>query len=180
MGAIAVRLASFPGIVWVHAAFQVFAYLVYIAGFGLGVYMAVEGGYLSEYHPIIGIVVLVIVFFQPILGFFHHALFKKYNHRTFWSYGHIWLGRAAITLGIINGGLGLKLAGGSQSAKIAYGVCAGFMWMVWVVAIVIGERKRRNARENAPPKYTERHGSDGSETAQVVSPVHGHYAPKER
>ena len=40
MGAIAIRLASFPGVVWLHAAFQIFAYLVYIAAFGLGVYIA--------------------------------------------------------------------------------------------------------------------------------------------
>lgn len=39
-GAIAMRLASIPGIVMIHAAFQVFAYLVYIAAFGLGVYIA--------------------------------------------------------------------------------------------------------------------------------------------
>lgn len=41
-GAIAIRLASFPGVVWFHAAFQVFAYLVYIVAFGLGVYIASE------------------------------------------------------------------------------------------------------------------------------------------
>jgi hypothetical protein len=39
-GAIAIRLASFPGVIWLHAVFQVFAYLVYIAAFGIGVYMA--------------------------------------------------------------------------------------------------------------------------------------------
>ena len=39
-GAIAIRLASFPGVVWFHAAFQAFAYLVYIAAFALGVKMA--------------------------------------------------------------------------------------------------------------------------------------------
>lgn len=42
VGAIAIRLASFTGIVWIHAAFQTFAYLVYIAAFGLGVYIANE------------------------------------------------------------------------------------------------------------------------------------------
>lgn len=41
-GAILMRLASFPGLVWVHGAFQIFAYLVYVAGFGLGVYIANE------------------------------------------------------------------------------------------------------------------------------------------
>ena len=39
-GAIAIRLASFPFVVAFHGAFQVFAYLVYIAAFGLGVTMA--------------------------------------------------------------------------------------------------------------------------------------------
>ena len=41
-GAITIRLASFPGVIWFHAAFQAFAYLVYIAAFGLGVYLANE------------------------------------------------------------------------------------------------------------------------------------------
>jgi hypothetical protein len=41
-GAIAIRLASFPGVVWLHAAFQVFAYVVYITAFGLGVHIASE------------------------------------------------------------------------------------------------------------------------------------------
>jgi hypothetical protein len=182
-GAIAIRLATFPGIVWIHAAFQVFAYIVYIAAFGLGVYLATEMGLLNSYHPIIGIVVLVALFFQPILGYLHHALFKKHNHRTLWSYGHIWLGRIAITLGIINGGLGLKLADSmhmsSRGGMIAYGVIAGFMWLAWVAASWVGERRKRVARKNAPPKYEERtrHGSGESEVTEVPTEVRGHYAP---
>lgn len=181
-GAIAIRLASFPGIVWLHAAFQVFAYLVYIAGFGLGVYLATEMNLLNSYHPVIGIVVFVLVFFQPILGFLHHTLFKKYNHRTLWSYAHIWLGRIAVTLGIINGGLGLRLADSmmmsSRGGIIAYGVIAGLVWLVWVAAMFVGERRRKRARGNAPGKYAEesstRRESDRSDTAAI----NGHYAPK--
>jgi hypothetical protein len=41
-GAISIRLMSFPGLVWFHAAFQAFAYLTYIAAFGLGVYLATQ------------------------------------------------------------------------------------------------------------------------------------------
>ncbi|KAH7402255.1 hypothetical protein DE146DRAFT_460671 [Phaeosphaeria sp. MPI-PUGE-AT-0046c] len=186
-GAIAIRLASFPGIVWLHAAFQVFAYIVYIAAFGLGVYLATQLNVLNNYHPIIGIVVMVVIFFQPIFGFFHHSQFKKLGHRTLWSHAHVWLGRIAITLGIINGGLGLKLADSmgmsSKSGMIAYGVVAGFMWLLWVAAIVIGERKRKTASQSAPPKYSQsqRHGSsEASEGAgRDVSPTaEGHYAPK--
>jgi len=46
-GAIAVRLASFRLVVWFHAGFQMFAYLIYIAAFGLGVTMANDLGVVS-------------------------------------------------------------------------------------------------------------------------------------
>lgn len=182
-GAIAIRLASFPGMIWIHAAFQVFAYLVYIAAFGLGVYIATEMDLLDHYHPIIGIVVFIAIFLQPILGFLHHMLFKKYSHRTLWSYAHIWLGRVAITLGIINGGLGLKLADGmhmsSKGGIIAYGVIAAFMWLAWVAASWFGERRRMIAKRNAPPKYKQspRQGSDESDVTNAPPSERGHYAP---
>jgi hypothetical protein len=178
-GSIAIRLASFPGIGWLHGAFQIFAYLIYIAAFALGVRLACSLSLLNSYHPIIGIVVLIVIFFQPILGFMHHRLFKKYNHRTMWSYAHIWVGRIAITLGIINGGLGLKLADNTRSGKIAYGVVAGFMWLIWVAAIVIGER-RRKAGQTTQAKYSgsPRHGSDGSNSTEIPPAATGHYAPK--
>ncbi|KAF2824670.1 CBD9-like protein, partial [Ophiobolus disseminans] len=182
-GAIAIRLASFPGMIWIHAAFQVFAYIVYIIGVGLGVYLAKDMNLTDNYHPVIGIVVLIAIFFQPILGWLHHSLFKKYQHRTLWSYAHIWLGRVAITVGIINGGLGLRLADSmnmsSKGGMIAYGVIAGFMWLAWVAASWIGERRRMIANRNAPPKYTKspRQGSDNSELIEVPPAVGGHYAP---
>lgn len=82
------------------------------------------------------------MFFQPILGFVHHLQFKKTGVRSAWSYVHLWVGRVCITLGIINGGLGLMLADNSQNGKIAYGVVAGVIWLVYVVSIVIGEKRR--------------------------------------
>jgi len=35
------RTASFRGLVWVHAGIQLFAYILALAGFGLGVYIAI-------------------------------------------------------------------------------------------------------------------------------------------
>lgn len=137
---------------------------------------------LDEKHPIIGIVVFVALFFQPILGLVHHLLFKRHQTRTIWSHGHIWLGRLAITLGIINGGLGFQLANrpGSHSAMIAYSVIAGVMWLVWVAASIIGESRRRKTMAGAEPLYKSE--SPRSETAQremsdVPHPEQGHYAP---
>lgn len=47
-GAISIRLLSFPGLIWLHVAFQVLAYVVYIAAFGLGIYLATNLHYVSR------------------------------------------------------------------------------------------------------------------------------------
>jgi len=80
----------------------------------------------------------------------HHSGYKKYQRRTIWSYGHLWNGRIVITLGIINGGLGFMLAGNTKTGPIAYGIIAAVVWLTYVAAIIIGER--RKARDK-PPKY---------------------------
>lgn len=168
VGGILIRLASFPGLWWIHGLFQTFAYLLYIAAFGLGVYMASHMRMLHLAHPIIGIVLFVLLFFQPILGFLHHTMFKKHSRRMIWSYGHIWLGRFVITLGIINGGLGLQLAQRTrlfappQSAIIAYSVVAGIIWLIYVGSAIYGEMKRwRNSAKGdiMPPPEHKREGS---------------------
>ncbi|KAK5690166.1 hypothetical protein LTR97_012354 [Elasticomyces elasticus] len=163
IGGIMIRLASFPGLWWVHGAFQAVAFIIYIAAFALGVNMARGMRMLDQPHAIIGIVVFVLLLFQPILGILHHTMFKKHSRRVVWSYGHIWLGRFVITLGIINGGLGLQLAtwtrrfAPSQGAIIAYGVIGGIMWLLYAASAVYGEMKRRKSslkgEINTPPRY---------------------------
>ncbi|KAF1835840.1 hypothetical protein BDW02DRAFT_266808 [Decorospora gaudefroyi] len=169
IGAILIRLGSFRGVWIVHGVFQLFAYFVYIAAFGIGVWMVnnIPVNLLDNYHPVIGIIVFVLLFFQPILGFVHHLKFKKYSRRTIWSYGHLWLGRILITLGMVNGGLGLLLASDAPAFTgfaptrghiIAYGVVAGIMWLLWVLAAVYGERKKKVSRKAAVNKEVD----DGS------------------
>lgn len=162
-GAILIRLGSFRGAWLVHGLFQIFSYLLYIAAFAMGVYMASNMRMLHLAHPIIGIILFVLLLFQPFLGFIHHFAFKKYSRRVVWSYGHIWLGRIVITLGIINGGLGLQLAqrtghfAPSNGAVIGYSVAAAIMWLLYVAAAIYGERKRSRssveAVSQAPPPY---------------------------
>jgi hypothetical protein len=108
---------------------------------------------ITEAHPIIGIVLFIAIFFQPILGFLHHSNFKRFQDRTGFSHGHIWLGRIIITLGIINGGLGFQLAGNTPWGPILYGVVAGLVWCIYVASIVIGERRRKRNALAGPPKY---------------------------
>lgn len=166
IGSILVRLSSFRGVWLIHGLFQLFAYLVYTAAVGIGIWLASQApsqvGLLHSYHPIIGLVLFAVLFFQPIMGYIHHMKYKKYQCRTLWSYGHLWLGRIGITLGMINGGLGLLLAydaplgfAPSRGQLIAYGIVAGIMWLLWVTAAIIGERRRSIARrkvddENSP------------------------------
>lgn len=174
LGSILIRLGSFPGLWLVHGLFQIFAYLIYIAAFGIGIWMVnnIPISLIGHYHPVIGIIVFCLLFFQPILGMLHHYQFKKYSRRTIWSHGHLWLGRIVITLGIINGGLGMLLATEtgyfvpSKGQMIAYGVVAGIMWLAWVGAAVVGEKRRgrtsaKMEKEFGPPPYKEQYAYYG-------------------
>ncbi|KAF1927143.1 uncharacterized protein M421DRAFT_182736 [Didymella exigua CBS 183.55] len=158
-GSILIRLGSFRGAWLIHGLIQIFAYLVYTAAVGLGIWLAHQAptqvGLLQRYHPIIGLILFALLFFQPIMGYVHHLRYKKFQRRTLWSYGHLWLGRIAITLGTINGGLGLLLAydapfgfAPSKGQVIAYGVIAALIWLLYVAAAILGERRRVVARKN--------------------------------
>ena len=165
IGGILIRVASFTGLVWVHAALQIIAFLVYVAAFGIGIWIAINGQYLTNAHPIIGIVLLIILCAQPLGGFLHHRYFKKYGRRSTVSYAHIGIGRIAIILGMINGGLGLQLAGARGSGVIAYAVIAAVMGLLYIVSIVYGERKRsKRLSQESQPVHKEhgRHHSDSS------------------
>jgi hypothetical protein len=166
-GSILIRLASFRGLWLVHGLFQIFAFVVYIAAFALGVWMTNQApsqvNLIGRYHPIIGIVVFVVLFIQPVLGLIHHFQFKKHGRRTFWSYGHLWLGRLLIPIGMINGGLGLLLAtetgyGRPTTGQIAaYGAIAGLMSILWAAAAIIGERRWAKARKVPAGVYKEQY-----------------------
>ncbi|KAI9659066.1 MAG: hypothetical protein M1821_002026 [Bathelium mastoideum] len=188
-GGIVIRVLSFPGLVRLHTAVQLVAYLVFIAAFGLGLWIAVNGRLalnvpsayrpdegkaandinrratqIDIYHPIIGIILFVLLFFQPLLGIAHHRFFKILGRRTLWSHAHLWLGRIVITLGMINGGLGLRLAANaSRGQEAAYGMVAGLVWTVYVASIVIGEVRRERAgrqqNQSEAPAYKEMAGA---------------------
>ncbi len=51
-----------------------------------------------------------------------------------------------MTLGIINGGLGLQLSGNTTKGEMAYGVVAGVIWLVWVAVAVMSHLGTRGTR----------------------------------
>ncbi|KAI1074402.1 hypothetical protein F5B20DRAFT_563606 [Whalleya microplaca] len=183
VGSICMRVIPGPLSWIIHASIQIASYVLYIAAAGLGLYLVSVARIPPEEtsllniasenaHPIIGIVLLAVLFFQPILGFMHHSRFKRVGRRTWWSHAHLWVGRTMITLGIINGGLGLRMANASADAKIAYGVVAGIMWLLWLIAAVFGEiRRRRALRPRTTHRVKER--VDDPSPPYTPSPQHG-------
>ncbi|KAI8957571.1 hypothetical protein F5Y11DRAFT_339144 [Daldinia sp. FL1419] len=163
VGAIFVRTIPSRHTWLIHALIQGLGFILYVAAAGLGIHMIEvirippDGSSLLEIsstnaHPIIGIVLLIVMFIQPPLGIAHHSKFKRLRRRTSFSYAHLWLGRISITLGIINGGLGLKLANASRGLIIAYSIVSGFAWLLWVIFAVVGELRRRKKNSNEVPR----------------------------
>ncbi|KAH7321931.1 hypothetical protein BKA65DRAFT_513289 [Rhexocercosporidium sp. MPI-PUGE-AT-0058] len=147
LGAIAIRLLSFKSLVYMHAGWMMFTYLIVLGSMGMGVWIAVTSKQLDTAHSIIGLVVVGCLLIQPVTGLTHHLLYKRVGRPNAATYPHIWWGRAIITLGIINGGLGLQLAGNSRNGEIVYGVVAGVMWLIWMAVIVLAFLRSRNKVE---------------------------------
>lgn len=145
-GAIVVRLLKIN--VWVHAGIQALGYAVIVASAGLGIWIADTQQELMNAHPIIGMILLGVLFTQPITGYIHHRIFKKRLLRTATSHEHIWVGRGAVILGMINGGLGLQLTGETKGYTAAYSVVAGVVGVTYLGVIVYSELKKRKTDRN--------------------------------
>ncbi|KAF7509987.1 hypothetical protein GJ744_007301 [Endocarpon pusillum] len=207
MGAILLRLnIKSPIMLKLHIYCQTFAYLIYVAAAGMGIWMAIyDSRYYDSWadpHPIIGLVLLGFATIQPISGWIHHRIYHTRAvtlattnrgprpGRTMWGRAHLWLGRGLITLGIVNGSLGLMMLEGSPSqassvtrnAQIGYGVAAGLMWCIYVLITVIWEwmrpaRKRQQVYDNSESsreaKLPSPLSSENSSTHEPNSPARG-------
>jgi hypothetical protein len=100
---------------------------------------------MMDAHPIIGLIVVCGLFFQPFLGIGHHVLFKRKGGPNALTYPHIWWGRILITLGIINGYLGLKLSENTTGIEVAYAVVAGIIWAIWMGLALLTFLRSRGA-----------------------------------
>lgn len=169
-GAISIRVFGRAAFV-IHVISQILAFLLYIVAFGMGVWLTHRLSFGSfdfwtneqvNFHPIIGTVIFVLLFLQPITGSIHHHMFKRgRTTRGVSSYAHLWLGRVLITLGIINGGLGLWIARNTDvRIYTAYGVVAGLIWIIWMLVAVSADiKKNRNvSRADATAGSTSRGG----------------------
>lgn len=160
VGSMLMRVIPGRFAIWIHAVFQMMALAIYVAGAGLGIYLVTYvtlpfnmGTLLTNsstnYHPIIGIVTLVVLLPQPVLGLLHHSRFKRVRRRQGWSYAHLFNGRVGVTIGIINGGLGLHLANATAYRKRVYIIVAAIIWSLWMLIALWSEvmRMRRGRKE---------------------------------
>lgn len=129
----------------VHGGLQMISFLLMWTGFGLGYVVSRGTVGFTETHTILGTVVVSLFGIQPFLGVAHHMHFRKTGGRGIVSHVHIWYGRILMSLGVINGGLGLQLANTRRSYIIAYSVVAAVMFIAYSGAKAVGvARKKKN------------------------------------
>ena len=124
------------------------------------------GGYdylhVEIYHPIIGMIILVLLFLQPFTQLLNAWLYRRHPKCRYpsppatasasecsmvhISIVHIWFGRFLLLLAIINGGLGFAFADQipyntwSKAPRIVYGVVATVVVFTYVVVVVIWDK----------------------------------------
>ena len=201
LGAVLLRLnINHPAITRLHATIQLCTYALFILSSVAGVWVAVETQPFiriwEEPHVVIGLIILGLATFQPFIGYIHHRIYRLRARtlsatrrgprpkRTVWAHFHIWLGRALITLAIINGGIGLMLMENNpvqdklitRKAEIGYGVVAGFLWCCYMVITIFWEysaskRKQRPLHyPNSPTGANKESPMSSSENSSELTP----------
>ena len=170
-----------------HALLQLLALCLMLAGLGLGVSLAKSLGKTSAYHPIIGyIVVASIAIIQPSGGLVSHLHFHRTGSRNaLLATTHTWLGRILIILGVINGGLGIRLAGPItgdgddptwlESTYIVLAVIIAAIYIFIIVLANFRERRRDvnegNTFDEAARRTMDMEKNNNMHVADDVSPV---------
>jgi hypothetical protein len=147
LGAIMIRIFTFQGVLWFHAGWMVFSYILSLAALSTGIYLAYYIHMLDSAHAIIGLIIICSCIIQPVTGLAHHLLYKSVGRPNKATYPHVWWGRAIITLGVINGGIGLQLARCTTETTIGYGTGAGFVWILWMSVILMAFIRSRKKLE---------------------------------
>lgn len=102
-----------------------------------------------------GTIVVALMGLQPIFGFAHHRYFKSHGRRGVISHVHIWYGRILMLVGIVNGGLGLKLASSPTGYVVAYSVIAGIAALVYTGSIFVGNMRRAARAKQMSPQMSQ-------------------------
>ncbi|KAI1244706.1 hypothetical protein MGN70_014583 [Eutypa lata] len=162
---------------WVlHAAWQSVAFILMWAGFGLGYVASQQIGLgFQTTHTTFGTVLVCLMALQPIGGWLHHRHHLQHGGRGAVSHVHIWYGRALMIMGVVNGGLGIRLVNngdaGGRPLTIGYSVAAAVVAVIYIAAKGFGVlRTRRLGGRNRGGGVVNGSGSDADgQPAKVES-----------
>ncbi|KAB5578803.1 hypothetical protein GE09DRAFT_1262026 [Coniochaeta sp. 2T2.1] len=129
----------------VHIGCQLFAYALILMGFVFGLWVAVGAqDWFYDPHTQLGFCLVGLVSLQPLVGVWHHLNFRRIRVRTWRYYVHIWYGRILIVMGIVDGGLGLRLAANyTRGEMICYVVISVAAFVLYGSAVVVSLLGRR-------------------------------------
>jgi hypothetical protein len=103
-----------------HAGVQSVGLALVVVGFGTGLYVGKQYSrtrHLGTGHQTLGLLVFAALFVQVGLGVVQHGVYRRTKRETILGVVHRFLGPAIIILGLVNGGLGLDLAGESPASR---------------------------------------------------------------
>ncbi|UNI14773.1 hypothetical protein JDV02_001370 [Purpureocillium takamizusanense] len=160
---IGAMLSPFVGSWVVHATWQTLVFFGMWAGFALGIIICSRiGFFFQNTHTQLGVFVVSLMGLQPIFGFLHHRHYLRNRRRGIISHVHIWYGRALIVIGVVNGGLGLQLAGSSQTFVTAYIVVSAVVAAAYLALSAFALFRRRRVASIERPS----NGSDSTDRKQ--------------
>lgn len=111
VGALLLRVWNKPR---AHAIVQTIGFVLFLMAFAGG--SVASGSFnrtknFTSGHQILGILILLAMISQWVLGFMHHRIFKREQRKTMMGKIHLYLGPAVIVFGLLNGAVGIALAG---------------------------------------------------------------------
>jgi len=164
LGAVALRFLD--SVRW-HWVTQLTASIIAIVGGVIG--FPVSNAYYDSKkqasgHKGIGIVVLVATVVQFLIGWWHHMVYKRKGHGTFFGVIHRYFGWLVMAVGIANAGIGLDLVVSTTSVVVYIIVAYIFFVAAFTAVMVIKWRKARakqfpEIRHNVEGNYDSRYAS---------------------
>ncbi|PKX97299.1 cytochrome b561 domain-containing protein [Aspergillus novofumigatus IBT 16806] len=142
LGATVLRLSKPNYAVWIHAGIQLTGWALMLGGLATGLRVGkILDRLHNNTHTVFGTVIVVLMLIQPFLGAIHHWVYIRKKTRTALAPVHVWLGRILIVLGMVNGGLGLRLADNTHGGRSRMGLLLGGispgLWIITAAMIVV-------------------------------------------
>jgi len=138
-----------------HGINQAVAVVLGIIGILVGIYISTmynRSNTFSSSHQILGIVILIGMIAQLVLGYMHHRIYKKTQATTKLAPVHVWLGRLIIPIGVANAFVGFPFAL-SPHDDIIIAVITALVVLVMIGAFVFKYFRNRHLARS-PPKTT--------------------------